>query len=76
MSSVFEKIGIEIMNVKKILKKQAQKDLRSIETDGDREFLLLLKSSVSQKDYCLTCRLPASKCKGACTLEERKRNGG
>lgn len=28
------------------------------------------------KDYCLTCRLPAKLCKGKCTLEERKKNGG
>lgn len=28
------------------------------------------------KDYCLTCRLPAKLCKGNCTPEERKKNGG
>lgn len=28
------------------------------------------------KDYCLTCRLSVKLCKGNCTAEERKRNGG
>ncbi len=28
------------------------------------------------KDYCLTCRVPVKQCKGDCTEEERKRNGG
>lgn len=59
------------MNVKKFLKTKAQEDLKSIETERDRELLRRLT-----QDYCLTCRLPASKCKGACTLEEQKMNGG
>lgn len=63
-------------DVKNFLKKQAEKDLKAIETEDDRNFLLRLKNSVAQKDYCLTCRLPASKCKGECTKAEQKKNGG
>lgn len=29
-----------------------------------------------QPDYCLTCRLPVGKCKGNCTKQQRKINGG
>ena len=28
------------------------------------------------KDPCFTCKLPASKCKGACTKAQRIKNGG
>ncbi|MCI9010343.1 MAG: hypothetical protein OSJ39_03565 [Clostridia bacterium] len=31
---------------------------------------------VPVKNYCLTCRLPASQCKGKCTLAQMKANGG
>ena len=34
------------------------------------------KRGAQPKDYCLTCRLPVKLCKGSCTAEERKRNGG
>ena len=37
------------MNVKKYLKKQAQQDLKDLETDSDREFLVRLKESVAEK---------------------------
>lgn len=27
-------------------------------------------------DYCLTCRVPVGKCKGNCTKQQQKLNGG
>lgn len=36
------------MNVKKYLKKQAEQDLKALETDSDREFLARLKESVAK----------------------------
>ena len=29
-----------------------------------------------QPDYCLTCRVPVGKCKGNCTKQQQKLNGG
>lgn len=29
-----------------------------------------------QPDYCLTCRVPVGKCKGNCTKQQQKINGG
>ena len=33
-------------------------------------------TNAKQPDPCLTCTLPASKCKGACAKAQRKENGG
>ena len=38
------------MKVNRYLKKIAQEDLKSIETDSDREFLLWLENSVEKKE--------------------------
>lgn len=37
------------MNVKRFLKRQAQKDLQDLETDDDRKFLQRLKNSIVQQ---------------------------
>lgn len=34
------------------------------------------KQKDPQPDYCLTCRVPVSKCKGDCNAKQRKQNGG
>lgn len=34
------------------------------------------KEKEREQDYCLTCRVPVSKCKGDCTRKQRKENGG
>lgn len=54
------------MKVKKFLKKQAKKDLQSIETDNDREFLQNLINLVEKQNQDRKKKKPA----------KQKRNGG